>query len=55
VWREVVSLVGHQREEFLTSVALPRLEKLVGVSAHRARPWTEVSRPAAAARQDRLG
>jgi hypothetical protein len=46
VWREVVSLVGHQREEFLTSVALPRLEKLVGVAAHRARPWTEVSRPA---------
>ncbi len=26
VWREVVSLTGHQRQEFLTSVALPRLE-----------------------------
>jgi tagatose 1,6-diphosphate aldolase/sulfofructosephosphate aldolase len=46
VWREEVSLVGHQREEFLTSVALPRLERLVEVAAHRARPWTEVSRRA---------
>jgi tagatose-1,6-bisphosphate aldolase len=55
VWREVVSLVGHQREEFLISVALPRLERLVDVAAHRARPWTEVSRPAAAGRQDRRG
>ncbi len=44
VWREVVGLAGHHREEFLTSVALPRLEKLVGVAAFRARPWTEVTR-----------
>jgi tagatose-1,6-bisphosphate aldolase len=44
VWREVVSLVGHQREEFLTSVALPRLERLVRVAEHRARPWTEATR-----------
>jgi hypothetical protein len=41
VWREVVSLAGRQREEFPTSVALPRLERLVEVAAHRARPWTE--------------
>ena len=41
VWREVVSLVGPAREEFLTSVALPRLERLVDVAAHRARPWNE--------------
>jgi tagatose-1,6-bisphosphate aldolase len=41
VWREVVSLVGPAREEFLTTVALPRLERLVDVAAHRARPWTE--------------
>ena len=47
VWREVVSLVAHQREEFLTSVALPRLERLVDVAEDRARPWTEVTRPAA--------
>jgi tagatose-1,6-bisphosphate aldolase len=41
VWREVVSLTGPAREEFLTSVALPRLERLVDVAAHRARPWNE--------------
>jgi tagatose 1,6-diphosphate aldolase/sulfofructosephosphate aldolase len=46
VWREVVSLVGHQRQEFLTSVALPRLERLVDVAEHSARPWTEINRPA---------
>jgi len=55
VWREVVSLVGQQREEFLTSVARPRLERLVEVAALRARPWTEVIRPAPAGQQDRLG
>ena len=44
VWREVVSLTGRDREEFLTSVALPRLERLVAVAANRARPWTEVGR-----------
>ena len=40
VWREVVGLTGHQREEFLTSVALPRLERLVDVAERRGRPWT---------------
>ena len=55
VWREVVSLVGQQREEFLTSVALPRLERLVEVAALRARPWTKATRPAQAGQQDRLG
>lgn len=38
VWREVVSLTGPQREEFLTSVALPRLEKLVDVAVSQAPP-----------------
>ena len=33
-----------QRQEFLTSVALPRLERLIEVASIRARPWTEVSR-----------
>ncbi len=42
VWREVVSLTGREREEFLTSVALPRLERLVTVAGSRARPWNEV-------------
>ena len=44
VWREVVSLTGRPREEFLTSVALPRLERLVAMAASRARPWHEVTR-----------
>jgi tagatose-1,6-bisphosphate aldolase len=47
VWREVVSLTGPHREEFLTSVALPRLERLIDVAATRARPWTEATRPRA--------
>ena len=47
VWREVVSLAGHQRQEFLTSVALPRLESLITVAERSARPWTGIS-PAAA-------
>ena len=49
VWREVVSLTGQQRQEFLTSVALPRLERLITVAERSARPWTEVRRPAAQA------
>jgi tagatose-1,6-bisphosphate aldolase len=46
VWREVVSLTGPERQEFLTSVALPRLERLIEVAARSARPWTEAGRPA---------
>jgi tagatose 1,6-diphosphate aldolase/sulfofructosephosphate aldolase len=46
VWREVVGLTGRERQEFLTSVALPRLERLIDVAARSARPWTEASRPA---------
>ena len=46
VWREVVSLTGRQRLEFLTSVALPRLERLIDVARHSARPWTEITRSA---------
>ena len=45
VWREVVSHTGPHREEFLTTVALPRLERLIEVAEHRARPWTEATRP----------
>jgi hypothetical protein len=47
VWREVVSLAGRERQEFLTSVARPRLDRLIDVAAQSARPWTEA---AAAAR-----
>ncbi len=44
VWREVVSLTGQEREEFLTAVALPRLDRLIDVARKSARPWTEASR-----------
>jgi tagatose-1,6-bisphosphate aldolase len=40
VWREVVSLTGQDRQEFLTSVALPRLERLIEVARKSAQPWT---------------
>jgi hypothetical protein len=45
VWCEAVSLVGQERQEFLASVALPRLERLIAVGEQSARPWTEMSRP----------
>jgi tagatose-1,6-bisphosphate aldolase len=43
VWREVVSLTGRERQEFLTSVARPRLDRLIDVAAQSARPWTEAA------------
>ena len=39
VWREVVSLAGRDRQEFLTTVARPRLDRLVEVASRYARPW----------------
>jgi tagatose 1,6-diphosphate aldolase/sulfofructosephosphate aldolase len=42
VWREVVGLSGRHREEFLTTVARPRLDRLVEVASRRARPWSSV-------------
>jgi len=45
VWREVVGLTGPHREEFLTAVARPRLERLIAVAERGARPWTEAARP----------
>jgi tagatose-1,6-bisphosphate aldolase len=49
IWRETVSLTGPERQEFLTSVALPRLERLIDVAAQSARPWTDATRTAAPA------
>ena len=43
VWREVVSLAGRDREEFLTTVARPRLDRLVEVASRYARPWLSAS------------
>lgn len=41
VWREVLPLAGAQRQEFLETVARPRLDALVNVAASRAVPWTQ--------------
>jgi tagatose-1,6-bisphosphate aldolase len=43
VWREVVGLAGREREEFLATVARPRLDRLVEVAAKYARPWTSAA------------
>ena len=40
VWREALPLSGPARQEFLETVARPRLDALVGVAADRAVPWT---------------
>jgi tagatose-1,6-bisphosphate aldolase len=39
VWREAVALDGHERRQFLATVARPRLEELTAVAATYARPW----------------
>jgi tagatose-1,6-bisphosphate aldolase len=41
VWREVLPLTGGARQEFLETVARPRLDALVRVAAGKAVPWTE--------------
>jgi tagatose 1,6-diphosphate aldolase/sulfofructosephosphate aldolase len=43
VWRESLALTGAQRQEFLATVARPRLDALREVAAARARPWTEAA------------
>jgi tagatose-1,6-bisphosphate aldolase len=40
VWRESLPLQGAARQEFLETVARPRLATLQSVAAERARPWT---------------
>jgi tagatose 1,6-diphosphate aldolase/sulfofructosephosphate aldolase len=42
VWRESLPLSGRVREEFLDTIARPRLDALRAVAADRARPWTAV-------------
>jgi tagatose-1,6-bisphosphate aldolase len=39
VWREAVALDGADREQFLWTVARPRLEELTTVAARYAVPW----------------
>jgi tagatose-1,6-bisphosphate aldolase len=41
VWRESLALAGADRQQFLSDVARPRLERLIAVATDRARPWTE--------------
>lgn len=43
IWREVVSTSGAVRQEFLNTVARPRLETCLQTVAGRARPWTEAA------------
>ena len=39
VWREAVALDGAARQDFLATVARPRLEQLTAIAAAYARPW----------------
>jgi tagatose-1,6-bisphosphate aldolase len=41
IWKEAVGLDGPARQEFLDTVARPRLETCLQTVAGRARPWTE--------------
>ena len=48
VWRESLGLAGQARQEFLETVARPRLEAVRTVAADRARPWSAATRTPAA-------
>jgi tagatose-1,6-bisphosphate aldolase len=41
IWKEAVGLEGPARQEFLDSVARPRLDACIETASGRARPWTE--------------
>jgi tagatose-1,6-bisphosphate aldolase len=43
VWRESLPLAGQARQQFLDTVARPRLDTLRAVAADRARPWTRAT------------
>jgi tagatose-1,6-bisphosphate aldolase len=43
VWREAVALDGAERQEFLATVARPRLEQLTAVAAAYARPFARAA------------
>jgi tagatose-1,6-bisphosphate aldolase len=43
VWKEAIGLDGPARQEFLDTVARPRLETLLASVAGRARPWQEAA------------
>jgi tagatose-1,6-bisphosphate aldolase len=39
VWREAVALDGPARQEFLATVARPRLDELTAIADTYAKPW----------------
>jgi tagatose 1,6-diphosphate aldolase/sulfofructosephosphate aldolase len=43
VWRESLPLAGPARQEFLDTIALPRLDTLRAVAADKARPWASAA------------
>jgi hypothetical protein len=43
LWKEAIGLSGAKRTAFLNTVSRPRLEKLIGASAGRARSWTDAA------------
>jgi tagatose 1,6-diphosphate aldolase/sulfofructosephosphate aldolase len=47
VWRESLALAGPARQEFLETVARPRLDAVRQVATDRARPWSSAARAAA--------
>jgi tagatose-1,6-bisphosphate aldolase len=44
VWRESLALAGPARQEFLETVARPRLDAVRQVATERARPWSSATR-----------
>ena len=48
VWRESLALAGPARQEFLETVARPRLDAVRKVAVERARPWSSATRTPAA-------
>ena len=44
IWREALPLKGVERQRFLDDIARTRLDDLVAVANHRARPWTDATR-----------
>ena len=47
VWREFLALAGPARQEFLETVARPRLDAVRQVATDRARPWSAAARATA--------
>jgi tagatose 1,6-diphosphate aldolase/sulfofructosephosphate aldolase len=44
IWKEAIGLEGQERQEFLDTVARPRLDECLTAVSGRARPWREAQR-----------